>query len=111
MNAAFWRYQLLLALLYIVWIDFFTSGGVLNQLVFNFALFYPIGYLAGYRRYFEDLRSAYLAAFSFNLISYLIIYMAGIPIESWIIVPVDFVSLMFFLKVGMIIGQRVQSKK
>ncbi|HWQ40572.1 MAG TPA: hypothetical protein VN456_00880, partial [Desulfosporosinus sp.] len=104
MNAAFWRYQLLLGLLYIVWIDFFTSGGVLNQLVFNFALFYPLGYLAGYRRHFEDLRSAYLAAFSFNLLSYLIIFIAGIPIESWTIVPVDFVSLIFFLKVGMIIG-------
>lgn len=111
MNSTFWRYQLLLGLLYIVWIDFFTSGGLLNQLVFNFALFYPLGYLAGYRRHLEDLRPAYLAAFSFNLLSYLIIFIGGIPIESWTIVPVDFVSLIFVLKVGMIIGQRVQAKE
>jgi len=108
---SFWRYQLLLGLLFVVWIDFFTSGGLFNQVAFNFALFYPLGYLAGYRRHFEDLRSAYLAAFSFNLLSYLIAYIGEIPIESWTIVPVDFISLIIFLKIGTIIGQRVKSNE
>ena len=110
MNSVFWRYQLLLTLLVIIWSKFFTSSGVLNQLAFNFALFYPLGYLAGYRHHFEDLRTAYLAALSFNLLSYLIAYFGGIPIEGWIIVVVDFASVIFFLKVGTMIGQRVQSE-
>ena len=111
MNSVFWRYQLILGLLLIIWSEFFISGGVLNQLAFNFALFYPVGFFAGYRRHFEDPRSAYHAAFSFNLLSYLIASMGGIPIESLTIVAVDFVSLFFFLKVGTIIGQRAQSKE
>jgi hypothetical protein len=110
MNSVFWRYQLLLGLLFIIWGEFFISGGILNQLAFNFALFYPLGFLAGYRHKYEDLRSAYLAAFSFNLLSYLIASIEGIVIESWTIVAVDFVSLIIIVKVGTIIGQRAQSK-
>lgn len=110
MNSAFWRYQLILSLLFIFWGEFFVSGGALNQLAFNFALFYPLGFLVGYRPLLENLRSAYLAAFLFNLFSYLVAVISGIPIESWTIVVLDFISLIFFLKTGTIIGQRAQSK-
>jgi hypothetical protein len=111
MNSAFWRYQLLLSLLYIIWSEFFISGSALNQLAFNFALFYPLGFLAGYRHQYDGLRSAYLAAFTFNLLSYLIASIEGVVIESWTIVAVDFVSLIFIVKGGTIIGQRAQSKE
>ncbi len=111
MNSVFWRYQLLLSLLFIIWGEFFVAGSTLNQLAFNFALFYPLGFLAGYRQQFEGLRTAYLAAFSFNLLSYLIASIGGIVIESWTIVAVDFVSLIFIIKAGTIIGQRAQSKE
>ncbi|KUO71829.1 MAG: hypothetical protein APF81_03700 [Desulfosporosinus sp. BRH_c37] len=111
MNLAYWRYLLILSLLFIIWGEFFVSGGVLNQLAFNFAIFYPLGFLVGYRYPRENIRSAYIAAFSFNILSYLIASISGIPIESWTMVVVDFVSVGFFLKAGMIIGQRARSKE
>lgn len=111
MNSAFWRYLLILSLLFIIWGEFFVSGGVLNQLAFNFAIFYPLGFLVGYRPRFENIRSAYIAAFSFNILSYLVASISEIPIESWTMVVLDFVSLGFFLKAGMIMGQRAQSKE
>ena len=62
MNSAFWRYQIILTLLLIFWGDFFVSGGLLNQLAFNFALFYPLGFLVGYGPKLENRRTAYVAA-------------------------------------------------
>ena len=111
MNSAFWRYLLILSLLFIIWSEFFVSGGVLNQLAFNFAIFYPLGFLVGYRRRFENIRSAYTAALLFNILSYLVASISEIPIESWTMVVLDFVSVVFFLKVGMIMGQRTQTKE
>jgi len=111
MNLAFWRYQLILSLLFIFWGEFFVTGGSLNQLTFNFALFYPLGFLVGYRRKYEDLGSAYFAAFVFNLLSYLMAYLVEFPIESWTMVVLDFTSLVAFLNIGMYIGRRAQSKE
>ena len=45
MKTAFARYLLLLGLLFIFWSEFFVAGGALNQLAFNFAVFYPLGFL------------------------------------------------------------------
>jgi len=111
MNFAFWRYQIILGLLFIFWVDFFVSGGLLNQVAFNFAIFYPLGFLVGYRRKYENLGSAYLAAFLFNLLSYLMAYLVEVPIESWTMVVLDFTSLVAFLNIGMYIGRRAQSKE
>lgn len=109
MNRTFWRYLLILSLLYIIWGEFFVSGGVLSQLAFNFAIFYPLGFLVGYRPRFESITIAYIAAFSFNILSYVIATVSGIPIESWAMAVLDFISVGFFLKAGMTIGQRAQS--
>ena len=111
MNTAFWRYLLILSLLFIIWGEFFVSGGVLNQLVFNFAIFYPLGFLVGYRPRLENIRTAYITALIFNIFSYLVASISEIPIESWTMVVLDFVSVGFFLKAGMIIGQRAQSEE
>lgn len=111
MNFAFWRYQLILSLLFIFWGEFFVSGGILNQLIFNFALFYPLGFLVGYRQKYEDLNTAYLASITFNLLSYLLAYFVEFPIESWTIVVLDFASLVAFLNIGMYIGRRSQAKE
>lgn len=111
MNSAFWRYQLILLSLYFIWGEFFTAGGILSQLAFNFALFYPVGFLAGYRRRIESPHMAYLAAFLFNLLSYFIAGLAGVPFESWIMVIIDFLSLFFFLLVGTLMGQHAQPKE
>jgi len=111
LNSAFWRYMLILSLLYIIWGEFFVSGGVLNLLTFNFAIFYPLGFLVGLRSPSENIRSAYISAYLFNSLSYLVASTSAIPIESWIMVFLDFVSVGFFLKAGMIIGQRTLSKE
>ena len=111
MNSTFWRYFLILSLLFIFWGEFFVSDGPLNQLTFNFAIFYPLGFLVGYRPRLENLRTAFLAAIIFNLLSYLVAAISGIPIGSWTMVVLDFISLIFFLKAGMIMGQRAQSKE
>ena len=108
MKSNFWRYLLILSLLFIIWGEFFVSGGVLNQLTFNFAIFYPLGFLVGVRPRQENIRSAYIAAYSFNGLSYLVSSLSAIPIESWTMVVVDFISVGFFLKAGMIMGQRTQ---
>lgn len=111
MNSAFWRYFLLLSLLFIIWGEFFVSAGLLNQLAFNFALFYPLGFLVGYRQQFENQRTAYLTALVFNCSSYLLAVLAGISIESWILVLADFTSMFVFIKVGVLIGRRAQAKE
>ncbi len=111
MNSAFWRYQIILTLLLIFWGDFFVSGGVLNQLAFNFALFYPLGFLVGYRPRLENRCTAYVAALLFNCSSYLLAFNSGVFIDNWTVIILDFVSLILFLEVGRIIGKRAQSKE
>jgi hypothetical protein len=108
MNLTYWRYMLILSLLFIVWGKFFVSDGVLNQLAFNFAVFYPLGFLVGYRPRLETIRTAYIAAFSFNILSYLIASLSEIAIESWTLVVLDFGSVGLFLIAGKIMGQRSQ---
>ncbi len=108
MNSVFWRYLLLLSLLYIFWGQFFVAGGVINQVAFNFALFYPLGFWVGYRHQAEHRRTAYLTAFIFNLLSYVVASVLDIPIESWLMVVLDFFSLFMVLKVGMYLGRRTQ---
>ena len=110
MNSVFWRYLLLLSLLYIFWGQFFVAGGVINQVAFNFALFYPLGFLVGYRQQAEHWRTAYLTAFIFNLLSYVMASVLEIPIESWIMVVLDFVSLFMVLKLGRYLGWRAHLK-
>jgi len=103
--------MLILSLLFIIWGEFFVSGGVLNTLAFNFAIFIPLGFLVAARPQSENLRSAYLAAYSFNTLSYCLSSISGSPIENWSLVVLDFVSVGFLLKVGMIMGQRTLSKE
>lgn len=111
MNSVYWRYLLILSLLFIIWGGFFVSGSVLSQLFFNFAIFYPLGFLVGYRPRLENIRSAYITAYSFNSFSYVVAIISEIPIGSWTMVIIDFVSVGFLLKVGMIIGHRAQSEE
>lgn len=111
MKSVFWRYMLLLSLLYIFWGGFFVTNGVLSQLALNFALFYPLGFLVGYRHQYENLRSAYFAALVFNFLSYVMAILVQIPIGNVFLILIDYVSLFIFLKVGMDIGLRAQSKE
>ncbi len=105
---SFWRYQLILVLLYIVWGQFFTAGTLANQVAFNFAVFYPVGFLGGYRK--EKIFNVFGAALVFNSLTYLLALLNGVRIENWLIVPVDFISLLILLGAGLYISQRMYKK-
>ncbi|MGC7872462.1 hypothetical protein ACPUYX_13155 [Desulfosporosinus sp. SYSU MS00001] len=110
MNNAFWRYMLLLGLLYLFWSEFFVSGGILTQLALNFAIFYPLGFLVGYRPQQESLAAAYITGFIFNSLSYVVAYSYGIPLGNWPMVILDFASFIMVVKVGAIIGKRAHEE-
>ena len=110
MKSDFWRYQIILTVLFIFWTGFFDTGGLLNQLVFNFALFYPLGFLIGFRPELESKSTAYISAFLFNCSSYVIAMASGIPIQSWFIVTIDFLSVLVILETGRIVGKCASQK-
>lgn len=99
---SFWRYQVILLLLFIFWSQFFTDEAMANQLVFNFAVFYPVGFLGGYRK--ENKFSLFGAVLIFNSLTYLFVFLTGGRIEDWLIVPIDFSSLAIFTGIGYFIG-------
>jgi hypothetical protein len=105
----FWRYQLILVLLFILWGQFFTAGTIYEQIVFNFAVFYPIGLLGGYRK--EKKLYLYGAVLVFDCLTYLLTFLSGMRIENWLLVPVDFVSLLIFTEVGYFMGKRINTKR
>ena len=105
---SFWRYQLILVLLYIVWGSFFTAGTLTNQVAFNFAVFYPVGFLGGYRK--EKKFYLFSAAFIFNISTYLLALLTGVRIEDWRIVPVDFISLVILVGIGFYMGKNMHKK-
>lgn len=104
---SFWRYQVLLVLLFIFWSQFFIPENLAIQLVFNFAVFYPIGFLGGYRK--EDKYSLLGAVLVFNSLTYLLALLTGFRIEDWLIVPIDFISLVIFIEAGYYFG-KIMSK-
>lgn len=107
----FWRYQLILVLLYIFWSQIFTTENqnLANQIVFNFAVFYPIGLLGGYRK--ENKLSLFGAVLVFNSLTYLIILLTGSRIEYWLSVPLDFISLIIFVEVGYYFGKLMSKNR
>ncbi|MHB8125493.1 MAG: hypothetical protein ACYDEJ_07595 [Desulfitobacteriaceae bacterium] len=108
MQFSFWRYQLILVLLFIVWGQFFTAGTLANQVAFNFAVFYPVGFLGGYRK--EKKFYLFGAALVFNTLTYLLALLNGVLIEGWLIVSVDFISLFILMEVGFYIGNYMYKK-
>lgn len=108
MNSAFRRYMVILILLFIIWGKYFVWSGFLNQIALNFAIFYPLGFWVGYRSQFENVRVAYATAFAFNILNYLLVIYLGVRIEDWATVVLDFVSVGFLIKIGLIMGRRTQ---
>jgi hypothetical protein len=102
---SFWRYQVILVLLFIFWSQFFTTETLANQFVFNFAVFYPVGFLGGYRK--ENKFSLFGAVLIFNSLTYLLALLTGGRIENWMIVPIDFISLFIFTETGYYISKFV----
>lgn len=104
----FWRYQLVLILLYLLWGNFFTTGGIINQVGFNFAVFYPVGFWAGYTDSIENFREAFAAVIVFNIITYLIAIFSGLPMGPWVMIGVDFFSMFVIVTLGILIGRKAK---
>ncbi|MHB1652735.1 MAG: hypothetical protein ACYCVD_09705 [Desulfitobacteriaceae bacterium] len=106
----FWRYQLILFLLYFLWSGFFTSQTLLSQAAFNFAIFYPVGVLTGYRREQGGIKEVYVAALVFDLLTYGLAILGGGYVENWSLIAVDFFSMILFIGLGILIGGRMRNK-
>ncbi|MDA8227357.1 MAG: hypothetical protein M0T74_06565 [Desulfitobacterium hafniense] len=108
MKFRYWHYFGILFLLYFWWGGFFTSESLANQLVFNFAVFYPVGLLDGYYRAKNGIKqwiSVFLSAFIFNAVSYLLVLWTEIDL-SWNTVVLDFLTMFLIVYLGMIVGKR-----
>lgn len=103
-----WHYAMVLMSLYFIWGEFFPEPTFINQVIFNFALFYPIGFMNGY---FEDAGGAlpvFRMAILFNLMTYGLVILAGISIPL-LLAGVDFLTLFLFLYLGIVMGKRTKT--
>ncbi len=115
-HGSFWLYLLILLLLYIIWGDLFNSYELINdeslisQIVFNFAVFYPVGLLAGVSRRPVRWGVALGAGLFFNIWTYLmvLIYQVSVSIGT---VAVDFISMFAILFIGIYVGTRGKKQK
>lgn len=104
-----WHYAVVLVSLYFIWGEFFPEPTFINQVVFNFALFYPVGFMNGY---FKDAGGAFpvfRAAFLFNLITYVLVISAGQSVPL-LLAGVDFLTLFLFLYFGILMGKRTRTR-
>ncbi|KLU62141.1 hypothetical protein CEB3_c15040 [Peptococcaceae bacterium CEB3] len=110
MRLNFWRYGAILFLLYFIWSGVFTAETYLSQVAFNFAVFYPVGFLAGYVEQKSGIREVLTAALVYNLLTYVLTYLAGIEVQDWSMVGVDFLSLIIIVLIGVWMGRRVSGQ-
>lgn len=110
MRLSFWRFQLFLFLLYLVWGNFFTAETLINQAVFNFAVFYPVGFLEGYWPAPGGKKEIYQAAVIFNCLTYLIAFVSGVYVQNLFVVFADFLSMIIFVQLGIVMGRRLKEK-
>ena len=110
MRLTFWRFQLILLVLYFFWGNFFTGGGLISQIVYNFAVFYPVGFLEGYWPAPSGKWTVLAAAMVFNVMSYLVAVLAAMVLPGWPIVVIDYVSMAAFILIGKWMGHRLAQK-
>lgn len=111
MGRSFWHYQLILFSLFFLWGGFFTSGTFLNQIGFNFAVFYPLGMYAGYRKKPNGIQEVYGAALGFNLFTYAVAFLGGglAALPGVSLSGVDFLSMALVLGIGITMGRRLRA--
>lgn len=105
MNRSFWLYLLIIILLYFIWGNVFSDYNAVNQIVFNFAVFYPCGLLAGMNGLPKSRRSVIAAALVFNLFTYLLAYAYALPFNIALML-IDFASMFVILALALYIGAR-----
>jgi hypothetical protein len=89
--------------LYFIWGGFFVERTWINQVVFNFAVFYPVGFVNGYFQHARGPFRVFRAAVLFNVITYLIAIATGETIPL-LLAGLDFITLFLFITLGIRIG-------
>lgn len=99
---------MVLMLLYFTWGGFFPEPTFPNQVIFNFALFYPVGFMNGYLEDAGGVLSVYRIAILFNIMTYGLVIVAGIRIPL-LLAGADFLTLFLFLYLGILMGKRTKT--
>lgn len=103
-----WHYAVVLVSLYFIWGEFFAEPTFINQVVFDFAIFYPVGFMNGY---FGDLRGVFpvfQTSILFNLMTYVLVIASGLNV-SLLLACADVLSMLVFIFLGIIIGKRTRN--
>lgn len=100
-----WHLGLLMFAFYLFWGGYFTELSFATQIVFNFAIFYPAGFMAGYFSTRSRLRDVFLTGFLFNCLTYGLAFVGGQSIEVGY-VGVDFISMCLWIYTGILVGKR-----
>lgn len=100
-----WHFGLLIFAFYLFWSEYFTDLSIALQIIFNFAVFYPAGFLAGYFSTRSRLQDVFLIGFLFNCLTYGLAFAGGqsVMLEN---VGVDFISMGLCIYIGVLIGKR-----
>jgi uncharacterized membrane protein YcaP (DUF421 family) len=95
--------------LYWLWGGFFSEQTLVNQLVFNFALFYPVGFMNAYFKDSRGVLSVFQVAVIFDLATYIpaLILAIDIPLSM---VGIDFLTMALFLLLGTFIGKKASNR-
>ena len=102
-----WHYVMVLVSLYLIWGEFFPEPTWINQVVFNFALFYPVGFMSGYFKDAGGIFRVFRIAFLFNVMTYVLAYTANVKIPL-LLVGIDFFTMLLFLYLGILMGKRIE---
>lgn len=100
-----WHFGLLMFAFYLLWGGFFTEISIPSQLVFNFAVFYPAGFIAGYLYQRSRLQDVFLTGLVFNILTYGIAFAGGQSVKLYY-VGVDFLSMALWIYIGILLGKR-----
>lgn len=100
-----WHFGLLMFAFYLFWGGYFTELSIASQIVFNFAVFYPAGFLAGYFSTRSRLPDVFLSGFLFNALTYGLVFAGGQTVKLEY-VGVDFISMILWIYIGLRVGKR-----
>lgn len=104
-----WHFGLLMYAFYLFWSlywgSFLTEVSIASQIIFNFAVFYPSGFTAGYFRTRSRLRDVYIIGLLFNSLTYGLVITGGQIVQLPIVI-VDFLSMLLCIFLGVYVGKR-----
>jgi hypothetical protein len=84
--------------------------GWISQIIFNFAIFYPLGFASIYigKKFKQKQRwTVFFAALVFNALTYLLAYSEEIPLNLGWKTALDFGSMLLFVAAGQYFGKKI----